>query len=114
MTSPLGPLWASSHSEVPGFQVTISYITVCPGRSDPFFIVSYYIKWVTTSWTHSVLYEQVVVFIYILQLTTYIKKVMTFLMSVEYIVPMQADHIFIFMSKTVFSSFMLNKIIYPF
>ena len=26
--------------------------TVCPGSSDPFDIVSYYIKWVTTSWTH--------------------------------------------------------------
>ena len=27
--------------------------TVCPGSSDPFYIVSCYIKWVTTSWTHS-------------------------------------------------------------
>ena len=27
--------------------------TMCPRRSDPFYIVSYYIKWVTTSWTHS-------------------------------------------------------------
>ena len=26
--------------------------TVCPGSSDPFFIVTYYIKWVTTG-THS-------------------------------------------------------------
>ena len=26
--------------------------TVCPGSSDPFFLVSYYIKWVTTSWTY--------------------------------------------------------------
>ena len=25
--------------------------TVCPGSSDPFYIVTYYIKWVTTSWT---------------------------------------------------------------
>ena len=24
------------------------------GSSDPFYIVSYYIKWVTTSWTHSI------------------------------------------------------------
>ena len=24
----------------------------CPGSSDPFYIVSYYIEWVTTSWTH--------------------------------------------------------------
>ena len=27
--------------------------TVCPRSSDPFYIVSYYIKWVTTSWTYS-------------------------------------------------------------
>ena len=26
--------------------------TVCPGSSDPFYIVSYYIKWVTTSLAH--------------------------------------------------------------
>ena len=29
------------------------YDTVCPRSSDPFYIESYYIKWVTTSWTHS-------------------------------------------------------------
>ena len=28
-------------------------VTVCPGSSDPIDIVTYYIKWVTTSWTHS-------------------------------------------------------------
>ena len=27
--------------------------TVCPGSSDPFYIVSYYTRWVITSWTHS-------------------------------------------------------------
>ena len=26
---------------------------VCPGSSDPFYMVTYYIKWVTTYWTHS-------------------------------------------------------------
>ena len=26
--------------------------TVCPRISDPFYIVTYYIKWLTTSWTH--------------------------------------------------------------
>ena len=26
---------------------------VWPGSSDPYYIVNYYIKWVTTSWTHS-------------------------------------------------------------
>ena len=28
--------------------------TVCPRSSDPFYVVSYYIKWVTTSWAHSI------------------------------------------------------------
>ena len=26
---------------------------MCPRRSDPFYVVTYFIKWVTTSWTHS-------------------------------------------------------------
>ena len=26
-------------------------LTVCPGSSEPIYIVTYYIKWVTTSWT---------------------------------------------------------------
>ena len=30
------------------------YYTMCPRSSDPFYIVSYYIKWVITSWTHSI------------------------------------------------------------
>ena len=29
--------------------------TVCPESSDPFYI-TYYIEWVTTSWTHSIFY----------------------------------------------------------
>ena len=29
------------------------FYTVCPISSDPFYIVSYYMKWVTTSWTYS-------------------------------------------------------------
>ena len=28
--------------------------TLCPESSDPFYIVSYYINWVTTSWTYSI------------------------------------------------------------
>ena len=28
---------------------------MCPGSSYPFYIVSYYIKWVTTSWTYGIL-----------------------------------------------------------
>jgi len=31
--------------------VKINY-TICPRSSDPFYIVTY-VKWVTTSWTHS-------------------------------------------------------------
>ena len=27
--------------------------TLCPRRSNPFYIVCYYLKWVTTSWTDS-------------------------------------------------------------
>ena len=27
--------------------------TVCPRSSDPFYTVSYYMKWITTSWTSS-------------------------------------------------------------
>ena len=30
--------------------------TICPRSNDPFYIVIYYIKWVTTSWTHSIKY----------------------------------------------------------
>ena len=28
------------------------HYTVCPGSSDPSYIVSYYTEWVTTSWTY--------------------------------------------------------------
>ena len=30
-------------------------VTVCPGSSDPFYTVRYYIKWVITSLTHSIM-----------------------------------------------------------
>ena len=33
--------------------------TVCPRSSDPFFIVTYSIKWVTTSWTDGIYIEMV-------------------------------------------------------
>ena len=29
--------------------------TICPWSSDPFYIVTYCIKWVTTSWTYSII-----------------------------------------------------------
>jgi len=40
-------------------KITVSYLflqcldTVCPRSSDPFYVVTYCIKWVTTSWTYS-------------------------------------------------------------
>ena len=34
------------------FCLFIIPLTVCPRSSDPFRIVTYYIKWGTTSWTH--------------------------------------------------------------
>ena len=36
-----------------GFQTHTDKSTVCPGSSDPFYIVTYYIKGITTSCTHS-------------------------------------------------------------
>ena len=43
------------HKRYPWIMVLLCFNcdTICPGSSDPFIIVSYYIKWVTTSWTHS-------------------------------------------------------------
>ena len=31
----------------------VKYITVFPRSSDPFHVVSFYVKWVPTSWAHS-------------------------------------------------------------
>ena len=31
--------------------------SVCPGSSDPFYVSSYYVKWVTTSWTYCTIYS---------------------------------------------------------
>ena len=39
--------------EIKGNRSDPAHGTVCPRSSDPFYIVSYYINWVTTSWTHS-------------------------------------------------------------
>ena len=36
-----------------GKRVRLNYSTVCPRSSGPFYVVTYNIKWVTTSWTHS-------------------------------------------------------------
>ena len=35
----------------------IQAITVCPWSSDPFNVVTYFIKWVTTSWTYSITFN---------------------------------------------------------
>ena len=34
--------------------VRIIAFTICPGSSGPFYKVTYYIKWFTTFWTHSI------------------------------------------------------------
>ena len=34
------------------------HFTMCPRSSDPFYKVTYYIKWVTTSWIDSNVYMQ--------------------------------------------------------
>ena len=33
--------------------IFFTHYTVCPGSSDQFYILSTYIKWLTTSWKHS-------------------------------------------------------------
>ena len=45
-----------------------THSTVCPGSSDPFYAVSYCIKWVTTSWTHSMKYLSSWKNVYIMEL----------------------------------------------
>ena len=35
----------------PNFLPLSLYIAECPRSSDPYYLVTYYIKWVTTSWT---------------------------------------------------------------
>ena len=40
------PSWTRSNPSPRG-------LTVCPTSSDPFYIVNHYMKWGTTSWTHS-------------------------------------------------------------
>ena len=37
-----------------GRDKTKAYNTICPRSSDPFYTVTYYIKYVTISWTHSI------------------------------------------------------------
>ena len=45
---PLNSLFFSPHFSC------FFYFTICPKSIEPFYKVSYYIKWVTTSWTHSI------------------------------------------------------------
>ena len=42
-----------SFRKMTGYMLFLSFIsyTVCPRISDPFYILAYYIKWVTTFWT---------------------------------------------------------------
>ena len=48
------PLWLSVRLHLTLSSSVSLLHTVCPGSSDPFYIVTYYIKWVTTSWTDSI------------------------------------------------------------
>ena len=41
------------HMKLWNFAIWIFLPIICPRNSDPFNIVTYYIKWGTTSWTHS-------------------------------------------------------------
>ena len=36
-----------------GAKFLYEWYTVCPRSSDLFYILTYYLKWVPTSWTHS-------------------------------------------------------------
>ena len=36
------------------FELLSSHNNVCTRSSDPFYVVFYYIKWVTTTWTYSI------------------------------------------------------------
>ena len=40
-------------SQINGGSFKVLVITICPRSSGPFYIVTYYIKWVNTSWTYS-------------------------------------------------------------
>ena len=41
-------------SELPSY-ISNMQNTICPVSSYPFYLVSYYTKWDTTSWTHSIM-----------------------------------------------------------
>ena len=52
-TRPATPCCRSPSGVSPGsVQCTIYYDTICPRSSNPCYIVTYYINWVTTSWTY--------------------------------------------------------------
>ena len=53
-----------SFTQVPGSEEKKSMRLVCtvyPGSSDTFYILSYYIKWVTNSWTDSNLCQSLII-----------------------------------------------------
>ena len=56
---------------------------IYPRSSDPFYIVSYYIKWVTTSWTHST--QELVGVIALSQLNKYIPVIHSLTQSHSYL-----------------------------
>ena len=49
---------------IPAHDQVYFFSTVCPRNSDPLYIVSYFIKWVSASWTYSIFVN---VSIYVMQ-----------------------------------------------
>ena len=72
-TSAMTPIWLQSRFSKEEWEERESFLlqspalarltwnAVCPRSSDPFYIVAYYIKWVTTSWTRSI-YTKIIMF----------------------------------------------------
>ena len=46
--------WQHIYMNIIVFYFPDLYLAICPISSDPFYIVSYYIKWCTTSWTYNI------------------------------------------------------------
>ena len=61
-----------------GSNAQFLWLTICPGSSDPFYIVTCYIKRVTTSWTHSITLWSVVEWSFSLLLKDILKSIWWF------------------------------------
>ena len=52
--------------------------TICPGNSDPFYIVSYCIKLVTTYWTRSTTTTKTLIFAFFVERDTFVNDTFLF------------------------------------